>query len=333
MAKTCEQIWEEFKQNLGLVINEIDEFEGKHEAASSFTLEGFWQQLDSVNKAVSHEATKLSLAYSHSPPPSPEECQSLLASVEKTMLDLVHLYCSLPKSCGVTLCRTVKQSVKQLSEQMKTLAEMISGHYTGSPEQFQQTGLVWQESALFQALPHDNKAAVLSVLDAHVPMVDDAHNELTEALNCDEDDDGLDEFLGLDLNTSNSQWNEADKNVAQYCLGLIKCSKSLLKKARSSIGANGDPSTEAGVVELDHLAELIERLSPAVDELASGVYPPLRRDVVAARAQDVKKANDDALIFLKKSHVTTEDDQKWIEFLKRANSHNMNKLECALSVT
>lgn len=54
-----------------------------------------------VFKAVSHEATKLSLAYSKPPVPSNEECESLLASVEKTVLALLHVYSNLPKSAGI----------------------------------------------------------------------------------------------------------------------------------------------------------------------------------------------------------------------------------------
>jgi hypothetical protein len=53
-----------------------------------------------VFKAVSHEATKLSLAYSKPPVPSNEECESLLASVEKTILALLHVYSNLPKCAG-----------------------------------------------------------------------------------------------------------------------------------------------------------------------------------------------------------------------------------------
>ncbi|WAR13365.1 CCDB1-like protein [Mya arenaria] len=313
-GKNDRNIWESFIGNIDLVIQQI---EGK------------------VFKAVSHEATKLSLAYSKSPRPSNVECESLLAGVEKTLIGLVHIHSKLPKTAGLTLRKQIKQAVQQLVKEMKTLAQTIHTMDTGSPEQLQQTGMVWDGSDKFYLLPQDNKAAVSRVLDQHVPMVDDAHSELTEALNCEEDDDGLDEFLGLENSSSQNDqhWSENDKTVIQYCLGLIKCSKSLLKKARSAVSANGDCRTEMGVVQLDDLAELVERLSPTVDELASCVYPPLRCSVVAQKAADVVKANKEAILFLKQSQLTGEDDQKWVEFLRRANTHNFNKLNAALTGT
>ena len=109
-------------------------------------------------------------------------------------------------------------------------------------------------------------------------------------MNCDEDDDGLDEFLGISASASqnNHQWSENDKNVIQYCLGLIKCSKSLLKKTKSAVSTNGDCSCQENVSQLDDLADHVERLSPAVDELASCVYPPLRGNVVSEKVRTAK---------------------------------------------
>lgn len=51
-------------------------------------------------KAVSHEATKLSLLYSKPPRPSNTECESLIKSVEKSVLALLHVYSNLPKAAG-----------------------------------------------------------------------------------------------------------------------------------------------------------------------------------------------------------------------------------------
>lgn len=110
-------------------------------------------------------------------------------------------------------------------------------------------------------------------------------DSMLQALNCEEDDDGLDEFLGIQNSSSQNDhhWSENDKTIIEYCLGLIKCSKSILKKSKSAVANNGDCTTEAGVTQLDDFSELVERLSPAVDELASCVYPPLRASVVSQR--------------------------------------------------
>ena len=71
-----------------------------------------------------------------------------------------------------------------------------------------------------------------------------------------------------------------DKNIIQYCLGLIKCSKSLLKKTKSVVQTNGNCETEEFIAQLDDIADRVDRLSPVVDDLASCIYPPLNSSVV-----------------------------------------------------
>lgn len=101
-------------------------------------------------------------------------------------------------------------------------------------------------------------------------------------MNCDEDDDGLEEFLGIsNSRTQNDeQWTENDKSIVQYCLGLVKCSKSVLKKTKSAVNTNGRCDSDECVSQLDDVSDHVERLSPVVDDLASCVYPPLRCSVV-----------------------------------------------------
>lgn len=101
-------------------------------------------------------------------------------------------------------------------------------------------------------------------------------------MNCDEDDGGLDEFLGISNSSTQNdeQWTENDKSIVQYCLGLVKCSKSVLKKTKSAVNTSGRCNSEECVSQLDDVADRVERLSPVVDDLASSVYPPLRSSVV-----------------------------------------------------
>lgn len=328
-------IWKSLIGNLDTVIDQIQNGEGKADVGEDFNYKAYWQKLGDVFKAVSHEATKLSLAYSKPPGPCNEECESLLSSVEKTMLALLHVFSNLPKSAGLTLRKVIKTSVKELVEGIKNLAETIQKYSAGSSEQLQSTGIVWEESDRFSNLPQDNKSAVLMVIENNIPMVDDAHSEITEALNCDEDDDGLNEFLGISETRSQNdqQWTESDKNIVQYCLGLIKCSKSVLKKTKSAVNTNGSCKSEEHISQLDDLADHVQRLSPVVDDLASCVYPPLKSSVVHEKAVELGRVNRELLDFLRHSHVTREDDQKWLDFLVKANTHNLNKLTSAMSPT
>ncbi|KAL4234619.1 Cyclin-D1-binding protein 1 [Mactra antiquata] len=334
---SCEKsstIWQTFIDNLKHVIDQIQDGEGKSSVPEDFNYKAYWKKLGDVFKAVSHEATKLSIAYSRPPPPSNVECESLLRSVERSIMALMHVYSNLPKTAGLTLRKQVKLSVRRLVEGIQTLAETIQKYSSGScSERYQSTGLVWEESDKFLKLPEDNKAAVLIVLDRNIPMIDDAHTEINEALNCNEDDDGLDEFLGNTAAENDHKWTESDKTLVQHCLGLIKCCKSLLKKTRSSVNSNGNCDSIEKITQLDDLADRVERLSPVVDELASSIYPPLNNGVVHKQATDVSTANQDLIDFLRHSHVTTEDDMKWLNFLVRANTHNLSKLNSLMPPT
>ena len=40
-----------------------------------------------------------------------------------------------------------------------------------------------------------------------------------------------------------------------------------------------------------------------------------------------------AICCYRQSHLTGEEDQKWVEFLRRANTHNFTKLNAALTGT
>lgn len=88
--------------------------------------------------------------------------------------------------------------------------------------------------------------------------------------------DDLDELLGEDVGSDNENtWSERDKTLLGPCLGLLKASKSLIKKTKDTVKKNACCNSEQTVTQLDDLADLVDRLSPAVDELASSLYPPL----------------------------------------------------------
>lgn len=88
--------------------------------------------------------------------------------------------------------------------------------------------------------------------------------------------DDLDELLGEDVGSDNENtWSERDKTLLGPCLGLLKASKSLLKKTKDTVKKNACCNSEQTVTQLDDLADLVDRLNPAVDELASSLYPPL----------------------------------------------------------
>ncbi|XP_060568183.1 uncharacterized protein LOC132726823 [Ruditapes philippinarum] len=89
-----------------------------------------------------------------------------------------------------------------------------------------------------------------------------------------------------------------DKNVIQYCLGLIKCSKSLLKKTKSAVKTNGNCESDECIT--------VRRRGGSGGEIKSGsgrVYPPLNSSVVHEKALELGRVNRELLDFLRHSHV------------------------------
>lgn len=82
----------------------------------------------------------------------------------------------------------------------------------------------------------------------------------------------MDEDVGSD---NENTWSERDQTLLGPCLGLMKVSKSLLKKTKDTVKKNACCDNEQTITQLDDLADHIERLSPAVDEFSSSLYPPL----------------------------------------------------------
>lgn len=104
---------------------------------------------------------------------------------------------------------------------------------------------------------------------------------------CDFDEEGEEEGV--------AQWTESDKALTKPCVGLIKTTKSLIKKSTECVQSNGQTQQPMEIQELDKLAELSERLSPSVDDLIMDLYPPVDLSKVQEK---VSKVVDDTLTLL-----------------------------------
>lgn len=104
---------------------------------------------------------------------------------------------------------------------------------------------------------------------------------------CDFDEEGEEE--------GGAQWTESDKALTKPCVGLIKTTKSLIKKSTECAQSNGQTQQPMEIQELDKLAELSERLSPSVDDLIMDLYPPVDLSKVQEK---VSKVVDDILTLL-----------------------------------
>jgi hypothetical protein len=63
-------------------------------------------------------------------------------------------------------------------------------------------------------------------------------------------------------------------------MGLVKTALSSLKKIGMALRMKGQFETEEQVSQLDDLVSRVQKISPAVDDLVSFVYPPINKDAV-----------------------------------------------------
>ncbi|KAK3603407.1 hypothetical protein CHS0354_009387 [Potamilus streckersoni] len=321
---------ENFIDNVRAALAQIEEGETKKQNPKDFNPDVYWKKFGDVFKALSHEGTKLTMAFSSPPAPSPEALEGLLGSFEKAVQALVSFYYTLPKRQGITLRKVVRKSVMRCLESVIILVENLKQGNAGNSEQLQSTGALWQEVDNFSSIPRDNKSALLEVLKRNMHLVSDALQELDQALEIDGEDEGIEEFLGnSQQNHGNnaSSWSDRDKDIIVSCLPLIKASKSILKKTHAAVRLNGRCSSEEEISQLDDLGDYIESMSPKVDEFATSLYPPLKGPNVLQHGEDLHKLNTTLLGFLRQSHITAVEDHRWLDFLMKASTHNWTKLK------
>ncbi|XP_071385639.1 cyclin-D1-binding protein 1 homolog [Centroberyx affinis] len=302
-----------------------------NESDGAFNLSNFWDTLNQAVKAVSQEATKLSLAFSKPPLPSQQDGEKLAESIQKSVLTLSTVYYWLPKSQGVSLRRQVRDATVEVLDGVAQLVEVIlsSPLQSLSQEQLTSTGGVWSACDQFTSLPRDNKAAVLVVLSSHIGVVKDAIEEVEQALSEAQDpySDILDDDLEGDEPRGNQDtyWSEQDRRVIGPCQGLMKASAASLRKLTSAVRAKGDVTTHQNLAQLDDLADITKDISPSVDDLALCLYPPMDYSGVDSNASKLAVLLKKVLEIIRSSHVCGESELSWVQFLEGAVDHNLQK--------
>ncbi|XP_028302735.1 cyclin-D1-binding protein 1 homolog [Gouania willdenowi] len=305
--------------------------EEPNQSDGEFNLPNFWDTLNQAAKAVSQEATKLSVAFSKSPFPSLQNGEKLAESTLNSVLTLSTMYYWLPKSQGLILRGQVKdatvavlQGVTQLLEAI--LSSPLQSLNSVSQEQLTSTGGVWAACDHFVHLPRDNKAAVLVVLSSQVGVVKDAIDEIQQALS-DAENPSNDEFDD-DNDPGDDQdvhWSARDRLVIGPCQGLMKASAACIRKLTSAVKTNGDFSDGQNVAQLDQLAHVSKEISPCVDELALCLYPPMEYSDVESNAFELAALLKNVLGLIRSSHVCGESELTWVQFLDGAVDHNLQK--------
>lgn len=68
---------------------------------------------------------------------------------------------------------------------------------------------------------------------------------------------------------------DREKAVLIPVAGLTKACKNCLKKCRGAVKVNGRITSAEDIGQLDKIVEASSKISPHLDELVSGVYPPV----------------------------------------------------------
>ncbi|XP_070758845.1 cyclin-D1-binding protein 1 homolog [Enoplosus armatus] len=302
-----------------------------NESDGAFNLSNFWDTLNQAVKAVSQEATKLSLAFSKPPLPSQQDVEKLSELILKSVLSLSTVYYWLPKSQGVSLRRQVRGATVEVLEGVAQLVEVVlsSPLQILTQEQLTSTGGVWSACDQFAQLPQDNKAAVLVVLSAQIGVVKDAIEEIEQALS--EANDPFSDVLDGDQEgdeprgNQDTYWSEKDRRVIGPCQGLMKASAACLRKLTSAVRANGNVTTPQNLAQLDDLADITKEISPGVDDLALCLYPPMDYSGVETNVSKLAALLKKVLQIIRSSHVCGESQLTWVQFLDGAVDHNLQK--------
>ncbi|XP_041060852.1 cyclin-D1-binding protein 1 homolog isoform X2 [Carcharodon carcharias] len=121
-------------QGLREVVSQLREGESLWRS-EDFDLQFFWKTLGDCFKAISQEATKLSLAFSKPPLPSVQDCQKLTADFQKNILNLTTVYYWLPKSQDnqVAVLSLMSSSAAIVED---ALEEMEQARHADNPDPF-----------------------------------------------------------------------------------------------------------------------------------------------------------------------------------------------------
>uniref|UniRef100_A0A3B5A148 Cyclin D1 binding protein 1 n=1 Tax=Stegastes partitus TaxID=144197 RepID=A0A3B5A148_9TELE len=301
-----------------------------NESDGAFNLSNFWDTLNQAVKAVSQEATKLSLAFSKPPLPSQQDGEKLSESILKSVLTLSTVYYWLPKSQGVSLRRQVRDATVEVLEGVTQLLEVIlsSPLQSLSQEQLTSTGGVWSACDQFAQLPQGRTMMMLSLFLCevltntptfeHPQALSEAEDPFSDVLDDDQDEENP-------RGNQDTYWSEKDRRVIGPCQGLMKAATACLRKLTSAVKANGDCSTAQNVAQLDDLADISKEISPGADDLALCLYPPMDYSGVE---NNVRHTLAHIIIIANKtqsSHACGESELTWVQFLEGAVDHNLQK--------
>lgn len=313
-----------FLDNLDVAITQLEGGEAKA-GGFDFKLEEFWVSLIVAANSVSTEITQLCVLFSKPPLPNIQQIDGILRKIESAYIGMLSHFYNLPKCKGIVLRKKIQVALLKLILSISALIKSLKE--TGAKSQkdrLKLAGWIWEACEALQRLPRSNLEATFDALDRDSELVEDALQEIEDEVKSQES--GTDGDVAEEIDNS-ERWNNQDRELLPPCIALVRTARSCLRRIIRAVKQQGHCNTEHETAQLDDLVAAVHRLSPAVDEFVSSVYPPMNRGVVKRTALDVVKELQAILGVVKQSHYVKDDDQTWVTFLLNAVDHNNNKLQ------
>ena len=278
----------------------------------------FLHDMKAIANMMKTEVTKLALVVdiNAEKQPSIDDLKGVTKGVEQASITLWSTYLVLSSRSGLTFAKKWSNTCQTI---ISTARNLIINLSQGLPRQRALTtvGEVWQKcDELIQSSScQDNVQAVIEGIKGERRLIKDAIEELEQAKqNPDEDE----------------QWEDKELSVLSPALGLLKTAQATLMKIMTALKSKGDPWKS--VQDMDRILGQCQKLSPAVDELALTLYPPMEFNDIQAKSKDLIELILNTIEALKTVHfVSNQDFEEWGTFLLKGVDHNRGKLELALT--
>jgi len=310
-----------FHENLKNFLSQVNIPEAENSTNADFNADAYWENNINIAKKLGFEANKVTIMWINSPVPANKDMVAVCSALEIACLALLNSYHSYPVSEGRLVKSNLKNAILDILENCSSFSSVllnsIGSKYTNDNHPLVVIcGVVMKHCEVIPQLPRDNRTACAETLKAEANVIKDALREIEEARTSD---GFMDEFMECD-----ESWSEADKEILNPLLGMIKTSGALVKKCMDCVKKQTTTFEDSSV--FDVIVEKFSRISPGVDDLALTVYPPLNWEDAKQQAWKLKQILEENLEYLS-TVLLEEESVAWLQFIKKAVAHNAAEIQ------
>ena len=288
-----------------------------------------------AGQQIMHESNKIALSYRNKPLPNKEDADLMVKGLESALLNK---FLNAFRINNIKNAKTYNKAVKCVCLDVLAAVEKFTNILPSSSKFFicilnnssiiiiicilgqdvlTKVGGIWEKcEKLEQSLPLNPIEAVIDQLRREKGMINDAIDELNEALEDDEDDG----------------WSEqVRQELIPPASALLKVALNLMKKL---IGAMNKCELNA-IEDCENVLSSTTLLSSHVDDFALTLYPPSEPAEVKEKSQTLlellRTVLEHELAEKKNLFAKQEEMEKWRTFLIKALEHNSDKLSLYLT--